>query len=312
MPNFLNRWLDAFRLVRRALKARLPYVRRREFRILRRKHDGLIDAFTARPRHASDARIHAFKPLEASPVGDVCLFVTHGTTPELKPHVQFHVECLVGAGFQVVLMVNTDLKASSIAIERSFGDLLTAAYVRENVGFDFAAWGHAYAIGNGFPGCTRLLLVNDSIVGPLRVADFAAVVSRLRESKADVVGLTENTEPYRHLQSFFLAFGQRALASEVMRQVFSGMRALPTKDLVVDVYETALTRQLVSSGLEIEALFPPMYKDRRSADDTITRWRDLVDAGFPYIKASVIRSELHSGTIRALVPAHLLPPTSNR
>lgn len=308
MPNLLNRLSDAFRCVRRSLKARLPYVRRREYRILRNRHDALIDAFTAWPRHATDAAIHALKPLVGAPAGEVCLFVTHAATPALMPHVRHHVECLVGAGFQVVLVVNTDLDASGIVIEPPFRDLLTAAYVRENAGFDFAAWGHAYALGSGFSGCTRLLLVNDSIVGPLHKEDFASVLSRLRASTADVVGLTENTEPHPHLQSFFLAFGPRALASEVFRRVFSGMRALPTKELAIDAYETSLTRQLAKSGLLTEALFAPLYHDRRSADDTLIRWRELIDAGFPYVKASVLRSGRHPADIRARVPAHLLPP----
>jgi len=41
---FSKRLSNVFRQARRAIKAHLPYVRRREYRILRRRHDALIDA----------------------------------------------------------------------------------------------------------------------------------------------------------------------------------------------------------------------------------------------------------------------------
>ncbi|MDP3031887.1 MAG: hypothetical protein Q8N33_07400, partial [Rhodocyclaceae bacterium] len=193
MSNLLKRLPDLFRQIRRAIKARLPYVRRREYRILRHRHDALIDTLIATPRQATEAEILVIKPLEAVLAGEICLFVTHATMPELKPHVRFHIECLVEEGFKVVLVVNADIDATSIVIDPPLRDLLTAAFVRENVGFDFGAWGHAYAIGNGLPGCTRLLLVNDSIVGPLDREMFGKLIARLRESTADVVGLTQDT-----------------------------------------------------------------------------------------------------------------------
>lgn len=307
MSNFLKQLPDIFRQARKAIKARLPYVRRREYRILRRRHDALIDALIAVPRRATEAAILVVKPPEAPLAGEICLFVTHGTLPELKPHVRLHVACLVEEGFKVVLVVNTDIDPTSIVIDPPLRDLLTAVYIRENVGFDFGAWGHAYALGNGLPGCSRLLLVNDSIIGPLDKGMFTRLVSRLRESTADVVGLTQNTVPHLHLQSYFLAFGPRALASEVFRRVFSLMHALPTKELVIDAYETTLTRHLAASGLKIAALFSPMYNDSRSADDTLLRWHELIDAGFPFVKASLLRSPQQCAAVRKCIPAHLIP-----
>jgi lipopolysaccharide biosynthesis protein len=184
--------------------------------------------------------------------------------------------------------VNAEGDGKGVALGAELLDRLAGAYVRENVGFDFGGWGHGWALGGGFPGATRLLLVNDSIVGPLGRKGFAALLDRLRTSPADVVGLTQNFVPHPHLQSFFLSIGQRALATPVLRAVFDGMHALPTKELVIEAYEAALTRQLVAAGLSVAALFPPLYDDPRSANDTLIRWRELIDAGFPFVKASLL------------------------
>jgi hypothetical protein len=86
------------------------------------------------------------------------------------------------------------------------------------------------------------------------------------------------------------------------------MRSLPTKELVIDAYETSLTRQLERAGLRAEALFPPLYDEPRSGDATTSRWRELLDAGFPFVKASLLRDPRRAEAVRAVVPAHLLPP----
>jgi hypothetical protein len=304
----LTRYRDAFRRVRNAIKAHLPFVRRREYRILSERHEALIAAFTAEARMATDAGVAVLKWPASSLAGEVCLFVTHAPSPQLKPHVHVHVQSLAEAGFGVVLLVNTDLDRRGLLIEAPLLDCLVGCVVRENVGFDFGAWGHGYALGQGFPQCSRLLLVNDSIIGPINDRAFTAMVGRLRESRADMVGLTENRVPHRHLQSYFLTFGSRALRSDAFRVVFSGLRSLPTKELVIDAYETSLTRQLERKGLSGEALFPPLYDEPRSGDDTTRHWRELVDAGFPYVKASLLRSARHCDSVRGVVPAHLLPP----
>jgi lipopolysaccharide biosynthesis protein len=307
MPT-LRRFRDAFRRLRKAAKAKMPYVRRREYRLLAERHEALVAAFTTDARAATDAQVEVVKAPDPWLAGEVCLFAAYAPTPELKPHVRAHLGSLARAGFAVVLVVNTDLDRRSLRLDPALLDGLAGCIVRENAGFDFAAWGHAYSLGGGFPRCTRLLLANDSMIGPLDERAYAALIGRLRASGADMVGLTENRTPQPHLQSYFLAFGPRALASEPFRRAFAGMRSLPTKELVIDAYETSLTRLLRGAGLRAEALFPPLYDEPRSGDDTTARWRDLVDAGLPFVKASLLRDPRRADAVRAVVPAHLLPP----
>lgn len=302
-----RRFRDIFRRLRKAVKAHLPYVRRREYRLLAERHEALIAAFTTGARAATEAEVTMLKAADPSLAGEICLFATFAPAPGLKPHVPAHVESLARAGFAVVLVVNTDLDPGGLRLDPALLDRLAGCIVRENVGFDFAAWGHAYSLGQGFPRCTRLLLANDSVIGPLDERAYATLIERLRASDADMVGLTENRMPHRHLQSYFLAFGPRALASDAFRRAFAGMRSLPTKELVIDAYETSLTRQFERAGLRAEALFAPLYDEPRSGDDTTARWRELVEAGFPFVKASLLRDPRRAAAARALVPARLLP-----
>lgn len=287
---------DSFRNARRTLKAKSPFVRRREYAILANKYSALIDDLAWRAPLATAAQINVRKAPTLPLVGEVCFFVSHAAETKLKPHVVKHIDRLVAQGIKVVLIVNTDLPAGDIAISDSLANALSAFYVRQNAGFDFAAWAHAYALCPPTVDWTRLYLINDSIVGPLNDDHFKDMISRLRQSKADFIGLVESAFPQPHLQSFFLAFNREALSHPIFARWMCNVRSLAQKIHVIDVYETRLTQVLRDAGLRGEALFPALSGGLHATDDTVLRWEALLDAGFPYVKASVIRQ--HPGMPR--------------
>lgn len=279
---------EDWRRWRRALKAALPYVRRREHRLLLRKYAALIEAVDGAATPAAQARLRVRKALAVPLTGDVCLFVSHATQPLLKAHVIGHIEHLLAAGWQVVLIVNTDHDADAFTIDPAFAQRLSAVLLRQNMGFDFAAWAHGLALCGPRDGWGRLLLVNDSVVGPLDASAFTRLMAQLRASPADAIGLTESLAPQRHLQSYFLAFNAAALRHPAWQAFFARVLNWPDKSQVIDVCETRLTALLNAAGLRCEALFPARGDDPLSSDDTSLRWQALIDAGFPYIKTRVL------------------------
>lgn len=300
---------DSFRSWRRDLKARLPYVRRREHRILQRRYSELIESLGWMALPATQARLHVLKPVAADLEGEVCFFVSFAPQPALKKHVRTHIEHLLRSGVRVVLVLNTELMADQMLVDADLLRQLSGAYIRENVGFDFAAWAHLYSLcANQVSQWTRLFLVNDSIVGPLNVADFDRMMLGIRRSNADVVGLTESRSPLRHVQSFFLVFNRTALHHPAVDRVFRRMLSLPSKGQVIDVYETRLTHMLADQGLRCESIFPPLSDDPHSSNDTSFRWAQLIGIGFPYIKTSILDKFAGSPQVRALVPAELRTP----
>jgi lipopolysaccharide biosynthesis protein len=295
---------DRLRSWRRALKAKLPYVRRREYRVLQRQYADLIDALDAPP--AASAAWQWIKPVQGALEGEVCIFVTHAERAEIKPHASEHVAFLAATGLQVVVVANSDLDA--LAPDPALLARVRGLALRANAGYDFGAWAHALALLAPVSAWTRLVLVNDSVVGPLDAAAFARLMSRLRASEADVVGLTEALAPARHLQSWFLAFGPRALASGAVAERFARVRNWPAKKQVIDVHETRLTAQLEACGLRAEALFPSIRGDVRSSDDTSLRWAELVERGMPYLKTRVIAAHANDPRIRRWLAAKPASP----
>lgn len=290
---------DLWRGWRRRFKASLPYVRRREYRNLQRRHAELIDAIDGGATPAASAALHVLKAWQpGAGAQEVCFFVSHAPRPELKPHVRHHLLHLRDAGIRVLLIVNADAPAHAMTIEPALLDRLDGAWVRENVGFDFGAWAHAWsACKDDAQIAQRLYLVNDSIVGPLDGAAFARLIARVRSDGADVVGLTEAQAPRPHLQSYFLVLQGSALRSPALQRFFARVLNWPDKQQVIDVYETRLTALLEAAGLRCSALFPSLGDEALASDDTSLRWAELVGAGFPYLKTRVIARHPHDERI---------------
>jgi lipopolysaccharide biosynthesis protein len=138
--------------------------------------------------------------------------------------------------------------------------------------------------------------VNDSIVGPLSADAFDTMMARIEASDADVVGLTANAEPIPHLQSFFLVFGPRVLASPHFDELLRNVRNLGDKGQVVDIYELRTTRTLREKGFTTHALYDALPDGRVASDDLLGYWREMLDAGFPYVKTRVLQA--HRGNKR--------------
>lgn len=282
-----------FKNWRRAMKSCMPYVRRREHHLVETKLDLALGLLADGLPQMETCQFTLVSQRSATS-RDVCLFVTHAPHPNLKAHVVHHIQRLQARGVDVVLIVNTDLPFESIVVPAEVQDC-RAIYLRENRGFDFGAWAQVACHGRFHESASRLFLVNDSVFGPLDDARFRELVDNIRNCDADVIGLTEALFPRRHLQSYFLVFQRRALGGDVFVQWARSVRLLPTKDLVIDVYETRLTAHFESHGLNCQAIFPTDRTLKWCSNDTSYRWQQLLGEGFPYIKVSVLTRERRLG-----------------
>jgi len=252
---------------------------------------------------ASHAQWHALRPCSNAKVEDLCLFVSFAPGAQLKPHVIDHVHALMSDGIAVTLIVNTEIAPHEMKVPVELLDRLHGCFIRENVGFDFAAWAHAFSALHPEVCCKRLYLLNDSIVGPLDRVAFRQIIADVRRSTADVVGLTENRKPRLHLQSFFLVFNERVLHSKVLGSFMRGVLNLPSKKLVIDCYETQLTDFLRKAGYRCEALFPNLSGHLGFDDETTRNWKELRERGFPFVKASVLNRFRDDPELMQVIPA---------
>lgn len=230
------------------------------------------------------AQLHClqFLPLE----GEVALFVTHSPDGRLKPHLRHYLEALSAENINIVLIVAADQPFQDA--DDWLRPLVKGLFVRENSGLDFAAWAHVLRRYRELNNAQILYLLNDSLIGPTNANEFHDVFSRIRQSDADIVGMTENRERGWHIQSYFLAAKRGALSSFAFNQFMLDVVSFEDKDDVINNFEVKLAPTLIASGLKFEALFssPSIH------NPTIYHWRELLDEGFPFIKVMTIRDDI--------------------
>jgi hypothetical protein len=252
-----------------------------------------------------------------------CHFDRSGT---VRDHILHYVRSLSAAGFSVAFVTNSgQLRPDALEEVKS---LCAAVLIRRNVGYDFGAWRDAIEqLGLPRPNTEILLLVNDSVYGPLR--GIEDTLARIDFSLADIWGLTESWQTRYHLQSFFLAVAPRVMSSLAWRQFWLNVRPVPSKRWVIVQYEVGFTQVLLRAGFRCKAAWPyaqlvsqiapsllisernrdgpistdPMVDARKEHAHRIRRaatariplnptsdlWRQLLQAGFPFLKRELLR-----------------------
>lgn len=295
-----------WRARRKMLLELLPFIKRKRHRKLADEQESrsrcLADVLLSLPAPAPTAKYVAIIAPEIGPVGELCLFVTHADNTQLKQHVIDHINALIDSGIPVVLILNTSLAAPEIRLPEELRTRLSGCLVRENLGYDFAAWAHACSLLNLNNVQQRLYLVNDSIVGPLDITAFGRMLAHIRATSADLIGLTENSKPRRHLQSFFMVVTGRLLHSPCFTTLINSIVNLPSKKAVIEIYEGHLTRFVSDLDFECCSLFKNINPPLACEDETILNWAGLIERGFPYIKASVLAEASDAAELERLVP----------
>lgn len=213
----------------------------------------------------------------------ICLFVTLARGTRLLPHSVDHARAWHDAGFTLIVVVV--VSSLDDAIDARPLDFADAVLLRVNRGYDFGAWATAIRmLGPTLYDHPMLAIANDSVLGPS--SGFASVLERAARSDADLVGFVESNERARHLQSFALLYKPDALRSHAFRRFWGSVRS-GGREYVVNNYEIKMRARFEAAGLKTEALHP-VHGDRWY-NPTISDWRALLSAGFPYLKIELLR-----------------------
>jgi hypothetical protein len=126
---------------------------------------------------------------------------------------------------------------------------------RKNVGWDFASWMSTLAM---FPWLmnesSRLLLINDSNIGPLR--PLSELFERARQLDVDAWGITDSWDIRYHIQSYFLHFNASALRSGHLSDFVDSFSFPSVKEKIIGYGEIGLSQFLLERGMRLGVLFP--------------------------------------------------------
>ncbi|KPF77855.1 hypothetical protein IP88_05205 [alpha proteobacterium AAP81b] len=213
---------------------------------------------------------------------EVCVFVTVAPGARIAPHNLFHARAWAAAGFRtIVVLIGDDITAEPDPDEIDFA---AGVLLRANLGYDFGAWAAVLALCPALADAGLLALANDSVIGPMR--SFPAFLGRARAAPSDYIGVTLSHELCSHFQSYMQFFRPGALRHAAFQRFWHGVET-GDRQFVIANYELALLTRMLDAGLTAQPLFglPPHIL----CNPTIHLWRDLIAAGFPFIKMQLLR-----------------------
>ncbi len=185
-----------------------------------------------------------------------------------------------------VILVSACESENELVIDNEIKSQITILR-KPNLGYDFGSW--AVAIDK-FPEvllAKKLLLTNDSLIGPLD--DFSIVAKALENSKFDIAGITDNSQLQYHVQSYILLFKQSAIGNLNVQNLLRSVVHLELKNEVILKYELGLTRTAQLSGLFVGAIFPWNLIVQPGKNPSLAGWKRLMDLGFPFLKREAVR-----------------------
>jgi len=255
----------------------------------------------------------------------VGVFVHFDPDEKLQDFAYNYLCALHDAGLSIAFVSNcATLPDSDLARLRP---VCAAIILRNNIGYDFGAARDALRVLNLPRANTEfVVLANDSVYGPLQ--PLGPILDRIDFGQADLWGATDNWQHRYHLQSYFLVAGRRALESAAWKRFWGDMRLVQSRDYVIQRYEIGMTAAMLRGGVRCAAIWdyrtllrqiPPA--DQRADLDVIASadpaedmrrghlarirnnivahtpmnptgelWRQLLLAGFPFIKRELLRS----------------------
>jgi hypothetical protein len=199
----------------------------------------------------------------------IALYVHYSASGQVSEMVRRQLALIEQFGFAIVFIS----MAARIPEDdwQAVRGLCALVVHRQNRGRDFGAWRDLMPeVGRRWPDIEELVLMNDSVLGPIHAA--GPIIDTMRSGGDGLFGLTESLQGGAHLQSYLLlARGQRAVA-DVMRFI-RGMHISHSKWLLVQLGEIRLARWMRKRGHRVAAVFGYDRLAKAAASDPAERQR---------------------------------------
>lgn len=249
---------------------------------------------------APGVRVVAGDPGQLAAADRVVLLAEWSRGRRIRPDALRAAAAYAGAGWPTLLIAAREPWVR-LARPRVPAGVVIAR--RANSAYDFGSWRDALATFPDLAGKDRVILTNDSLVGPLGPLD--GLLGRIEASPARVWAATANHWPTDHLQSYLLAFSGGVLAEPPLRRFFAGVGPQPSKTQVIRTYEFGLSSLVAAEGLTTGVGWDQADLGLEPGDDAVLGgWEALLDAGFPFLKRTLL-TDPRFDVIRARVDARL-------
>lgn len=149
----------------------------------------------------------------------------------LPRYVVFAIHALKQCGYEVWLVIN---RPNFLVTSPSVHDDVSRIMWRENRGWDWAAWCHAFQ-KHGDEMVYKydsVLFTNDSYAAPVfGASELKETIQHMWSRDLDVWGMTNSHERVYHVQSYWIEYSKRVLASKTFKERMRVENVLKCRDV---------------------------------------------------------------------------------
>lgn len=144
---------------------------------------------------------------------------------------------------------------------------------RPNYGYDFFSYKWALDIVGDYAAYDRLVIVNDTFVGP--VVSLDEILKSEQAAKHDLMGMTWSVNHGGHAQSFFVTVSSAVARSNGFQRFWRDMEPVSDRRSVILQYEVGMTLAATDSGFTAGGYLEPTEVEEELARER-RRHQDMV------------------------------------
>ena len=230
---------------------------------------------------------HEQGPVRSEPWQNVAVMAHWSASHQVSRSVERFLQELLDNGYFCALV---SASPDPRPLTTDDPDLLGRVSVirRPNLGYDFGSWSAYLHLHPHVRSASRVLLVNDSLVGPF--SSLQEILDGFAECPTDICGMVGTTQGRPHLQSHVLGYKDGVLDDRALRRFWEDVRVERRKKAVIRHYEIGLSRLADKEGLMVAAHYPWTWATARGQNPTSLGWRRLIALGMPFVKRELVRT----------------------
>lgn len=225
----------------------------------------------------------------------LCIYLTYDKQKIIDKYIGYMLRELKTCVDYLVVVCNEEEILSGLNILKEFADEI---FYRFNIGFDAGGFKDALCEYIGWDKVLQydeLVLVNDSIYGPLR--SMKSVFSEMEQRLVDFWGLAIHGEGrnyfvgnvHEHIQSYFLVIGSRMLHSPEFMNYWIRLPYFKTFKETIAQYEIGFTRYFSNLGYTYDALADTKVNDSMNSKNNYSQYalipfEMMEKRNFPFLK----------------------------
>lgn len=226
---------------------------------------------------------------------NLCIFSHFDQDNIIDPYVIYYLSELARCDCDIVF-ISASVDTNTTELEK-IKPYCKKIMIKSNQGMDFAAYRIGIATENDLSHYDKVILANDSVYGPL--FDIQSIINYGDQRHIDMWSASDSPEIAYHLQSYFIVFSKKLVASAHFKKFFKRIVSLKVKLNIIIHYEVGMSQYFLKRGFALKAFcdyseinHSISFANNPTPNPTLFFWDAMIKHHqFPYVKREIFTNK---------------------